>query len=131
MADFLVKIGLSDYAEAFKDADISGDVLIDADPDMLVELGVESALDQMKIMQLFERELLGATPLYSREHLNQFLQDNKLDKYAHLLEEHGIDGDMIVKVDIKIMKAVLKDIGIKSAVDAGKICSKYKNHVSS
>ncbi len=131
VANFLDKIGLSEYAETFKDADISGEVLLDADSEMLSELSVSSSLHQMRIMQLFNRELLGATPTYSRDHLNQFLQDNKLDKYASKLEENGIDGDMIVNVDSKIMKVVFKEIGITSAVDIAKICSKYKKFVSS
>ena len=83
----------------------------------------------MKIMQLFKRELLSLDPMYSREHLNQFLKNKELDKYADMLEKHGIDGDMIANVDVKEMRCILKEIGIKSAVDAGKICSKYKLEV--
>lgn len=97
---------------------------------MFSELGVNSPLHKMKIMQLFNRELQGAAPIYSREHLNQFLQQNNLDKYAAILEENGIDGDMIVSVDTKDMKIVLKEVGITSAIDIGKICSKYKRFVS-
>ena len=122
---------MSEYVEEFKDGDISGEVLLYADSEVLEELGVDSALHQMKIMQLFHRELLGTDPQYSRDHLNQFLKENKLDKYAGKLEEHGIDGDMIAKVDFKIMKTVLKEIGITSSVDAGKICSRYKKLVNS
>lgn len=130
VADFLTKIGFSEYTESFRDGDISGEVLLDADPEMLTELGVETALHQMKIMQLFKRELKGTDPLYSRDYLNTFLADNNLSEYAGRLEEHGIDGDMIADVDVKIMKAVLKEIGITSSVDAGKICSKYKKLVA-
>jgi hypothetical protein len=84
----------------------------------------------MKIMQLFRRELHGSIPKYSREHMGQFLQQYKLDKYSPTLEGHGIDGDMILEVEEKLMKSVLREVGVTSLVDILKIRSKYKTFVS-
>ena len=130
VADFLTKIGLPQYAESFKTSCISGELLLEADPDVLTELGVTSPLHQMKIMQLFRRELAGSVAEYPRHHMGQFLQQYKLEKYQPVLEGHGIDGDMILEVEEKLMKSVLREVGVTSLVDILKIRSKYKTFTS-
>lgn len=130
VADFLTRIGLPQHAETFKASDISGELLLEADSEILLELGVSSPLDQMKIMQLFRRELQGSIARYSRDHMSQFLQQYKLGKYMPTLESHGIDGDMILEVEEKLMKSVLREVGVTSLVDILKIRSKYKTFVS-
>ena len=130
VADFLTRIDLPQYAQTFKDSDISGELLLEADSEILLELGVSSPLHQMKIMQLFRRELQGSIATYSRDHMGQFLQQYKLSKYAPTLEGHGIDGDMILEVEEKLMKSVLREVGVTSLVDILKIRSKYKTFVS-
>lgn len=128
--DFLTKMELSQYSETFKDNEIGGDTLLEADSEMLDELGVTSHLHQMKIMHLFKKELQGATTKYSNEHLSEFLRGCKLDKHTDALKDSGIDGDMILEVNGDLMKKVLKEIGITSKVDVIKITSKYKTFVS-
>lgn len=54
---FLTETGLGKYADAFREAEISGEVLLEADEEMLRELGVESALDRLRIPLLFKRRL--------------------------------------------------------------------------
>ena len=130
VATFLEKIDLSQYIEKFKEADISGDVLLEGDSEMFEELEVTSHLHQMKIAHLFRKELKGRTTKYSNEHLNQFLRECKLDKHVTALRENGIDGDMILEVDKDLMKNVLHEIGIASSLDKNKIMSKYKTFVS-
>ena len=58
--EFLASVGLERYAESFKDAEITGDVLLEAGDEMLGELGVASTLDRLKITMLFKRTLQGA-----------------------------------------------------------------------
>lgn len=94
--------------------------------DVLLELKVTSPLHQMKIMHLFKRELHGGETKYSTEHLLKFLQQYNLEKYASILEKNGIDGDMILEVEDKLMKNVLKEVGVTSQLDILKIRSKYK-----
>ena len=114
------------YADEFKDNDIDGKLLLEADSEVLLELGVQSPLHQMKIMQLFPRELLGTKAKYSNDHLSQFLQQQeKLIKYIPVLKKHGIDGDMVLHVEENLMKGVLKEIGI-GPVASLKICVNYK-----
>ena len=100
------------------------------DTESLLEVDVKLPVHQMKIMHLFRRELQGGTAKYSRDHVARFLQQYRLDKYTPTLEEHGIDGDMILEVEEKLMKTVLRDVGVKSLVDVSKIRSKYKTFVS-
>lgn len=64
MADFLTRIQLPQYADNFLHSEISGEVLLEADADVLNELGMTSPLHQMKVVELFRRELQGKTPRY-------------------------------------------------------------------
>ena len=130
VASFLVRINLSQYSEFFKESDISGELLLEADVDILKELGVESPLHQMLIMELFRRELKGGEVKYSADYMMDFLKQYRLDKYGPSLQQHGIDGDMLLDVDDKLMKSVLKEVGVTSLVDALKIKSKFKTFVS-
>ena len=126
VTDFLTKIGLPQYAEDFKTCDVSGDFLLEADLEILSDLGVSSPLHQMKIMQLFRRELQGIGAKYSTEHLKEFLIKVNLAKYASNFEEHGIDGDMVLEVEEGLMKSVLKEIGVISAIHRTKILFKFQ-----
>ena len=130
VADFLSRINLSQYSDTFKESDISGELLLEADVDILKELGVESPLHQMLIMELFRRELKGGAVKYSVDYMMDFLSQYKLEKYGSTLSSHGIDGDMLLDVDDKLMKSVLKEVGVTSLVDALKIKSKFKTFVS-
>ncbi len=131
VAAFLTKIQLPQYVESFRSSEISGELLLEADPEILEELGVASPVHQMKIMQLFRRELEGSVGAkYDQDHVIRFLQQYKLEKYVSALGEHGIDGDMVLQVEEKLMKSVLREVGVASLVDNLKIRSKYKTFVS-
>lgn len=56
IADFLNKIKMPQYVDAFKAEEVDGEMLLEANSEMLGDLGV-SPLHQIKIMQLFHREL--------------------------------------------------------------------------
>ena len=101
-------------------------MLLEASTQLLAELGVVSALHQMKIVQLFRRELQGSQAKYPTSHLLDFFRQNKLDKYIGSIETQGIDGDMILEVDKKVMEGVLEEVGVASKLDIRKILTKYK-----
>ena len=61
VAKFLTEIGLPEYVEAFREEEISGDVLLKADSEMLDALSVSSLEHQMKITQRFLQKLKGST----------------------------------------------------------------------
>ena len=65
VAKFLQSVGLGQYAEKFVENDIRGDMLIEveeeADDEMLIEVGVQSPLHQIKIMVFFKRLVKGTS----------------------------------------------------------------------
>ena len=114
VSEFLARIGLPQYIQAFEEKNIDGKMLLEADPTFLASLSVTSPLHQMKIMQLFHREVHGTVLKFSNEHLTQFLCQHKLDVHISIstLKEHWIDGDMILDVEKSLMESVLEEIGV-------------------
>ena len=49
VGQFLEEIGLGHHVAKFTEEDISGDMLLEADQEMLEELGVTSAIERLKI----------------------------------------------------------------------------------
>ncbi len=119
---------MSQYVKKFEASDISGKVLLCANTEMLSGLGVSNPLHQVKIMQLFPRKLQNTSAKYSRDHLNRFLCEQKLEMYAAKLEQHGIDGDMILNVNGNLMKSALKEAGVTKSVHSTKIHSRYPKY---
>ncbi len=130
VAAFLAHINLPQYREIFITSGVSGDLLLKADPEILEELGVTSPLHQMRIMELFRRKLTGDVAKHSVDEVMQFLQQYNLEKYCPYLEGQGIDGDMLLDVEEKLMKSVLKEVGVDSLFDNLKIRSNFKTYIS-
>ena len=59
VAEFLSEIELSQYAKSFKAEEVNGEVLLEADQDVLAELGVSDSSHQVQIIQKFRRKLKG------------------------------------------------------------------------
>ena len=75
---------------------------------------------------LFRRRLQGGEVQYPLPTVLTFLEQNKLgDKYRDIFQESGMDGDLLLEAD----DSVLKELGVKSAVDRKKITTKYKKFV--
>lgn len=55
-----------------------------------------------------------------------FLQQNKLDKYSVTFQQHSIDGELLLAAD----DSLLKELGVKSAVDRVKIRTRFKTFAS-
>ncbi len=130
VGDFLTSIKLDKYRQAFVEAEVGGDVLLDADCEFLNELGVNSLLDCVRIMTLFPRRLQDTEPRLPVSEVLRFLKENKFEKYVELFEKNEIDGDMMMDTEQGLMKNVLKEIGIV-VVDRFKIMSKFKTFASS
>ncbi len=130
VGDFLTSIKLDKYRQAFVEAEVGGDVLLDADCEFLNELGVNSLLDCVRIMTLFPRRLQDTEPRLPVSEVLRFLRDNRFEKYVELFEKNEIDGDMMMDTEQGLMKNVLKEIGIV-VVDRFKIMSKFKTFASS
>ena len=130
IADFLVSIKLDKYIPAFKEYDISGDVLVAIKSTELSELGVESALDKVKILVGFRRYLKGGVVKFSASKLVTALSQSSLEKYCRPFEQHGVDGDMLLYEDEELVRGMLKEIGIGSNLAITRIISKFKTFVS-
>ena len=74
---------------------------------------------------LFQRSLQGGEAQYPMESVLNFLGQNKLDKYHAVFQESGMDGDLLLEADDN----VLKELGVKSALDRTRIRTKYKTFV--
>ena len=74
---------------------------------------------------MFQRSLQGGEAQYSLETVLNFLGQNKLDKYHAVFQESGMDGDLLLEADDN----VLKELGVKSALDHTRIRTKYKTFV--
>ena len=64
---------------------------------------------------------------YPLQSVLAFLEKNKLDKYSAIFQESGMDGDLLLEAD----DTVLKEIGVRSALDRTRIKTKYKKFVDS
>ena len=75
---------------------------------------------------LFQRSLEGGEVHYPLETVLTFLKQNNLSKYCDIFQEWGMDGDLLLEVDDR----VLKEMGV-SALDRMRIKTKYKTFVKS
>ena len=129
VGDFLTSIKLDKYRQVFVDAEIGGDVLLDANCKLLDKLGVNSLLDCVHILTLFPRRLkYDAEPRLPISKVLKFLRENKFEKYVEIFEQNKIDGDMLVDTEQELMRNVLEEIGI-GVLDTFKIVSKFKSFV--
>lgn len=71
---------------------------------------------------LFQRSLQGGGAQYPLESALDFLEKNNLSKYSAFFRESGMDGDLLLEAD----DDVLKELGVKSAVDRKKLKIRYK-----
>ena len=119
------EIKLSEYEQLFLDNQIDGSRLFVYSEEDLEEIGVEKTHHQILITQLFSRKMHGTSPKYTTKHLSDFLASTTLAKYAPLLLQAKIDGDMILTVNQKLMVSALKEIGVKG-FEAKNICADYE-----
>ena len=126
VTNFLASIKLDKYTKAFQENDISGDVLIIATPEDLTELGVESALDKLKILVGFKRHVEGTGVRFTTSKLVVALSQNNLGKHRKPFEQHGVDGDLLLYEDKELVRSMLKEIGIDSKLIATRIISKFE-----
>ena len=64
---------------------------------------------------------------YPLQSVLAFLEQSKLDKYCDIFQESGMDGDLLLEAD----DSVLKELGVRSALDRTRIKTKYKKFVDS
>ena len=124
MGEFLTSINLSKYREMFEREGVSGDVLLEGDKEYFHELGVESAVDYVRIGALLRRALTGEESKNPMAALHLFLEQKGFMKYAEKFEQHQIDGEMLLHLDKGLFMDVLKEVGV-TRKDAMTIYTKF------
>ena len=128
---FLAEIKLDQYIQKFEENDITGDVLLSLNLESFEELEVSSALHKLKIIVNFRRHLEQTGVEYPVFNVVQVLAQNRpLIEYRKLVEQNGIDGDMLLYEDDKLVRCMFKEIGISSDLHISKIISKFKTFAS-
>ena len=135
---FLHDIGMQEYAESFLEHEITGDTLIECEPDenvieTLKELGVEGVLHCFKILAGFKKKLLeeaGCSPQYNlqkiqgKDPLAEFLKKFKMPPtYQEYFIEKDFDWELMLYVGdnpkdvlLRALPKVLAEMGITSAL---------------
>ena len=114
------------YAQSFRDNEIDGEILLNANPEVLEELGIKSRLDQTMVMFLFRRRVQYELPRITVEDVVTFLRSNKrFSAYATKFEENEIDGD-IMKILVDSPE-LLEELGIQNGLHRKQISRQYKD----
>lgn len=129
METILKEIDLLKYLNLFADEDVTERNLQElADEDLLHSIGVKSALDRLKIIMQIQkhksgvRGTQGCTTTEVAEFLTRALN---MEHYVLFFQENKIDGDLLLRATDEI----LKEIGIKSALDRLKIRIAFRRKV--
>lgn len=123
---FLESKNLSHYAKLFEEFDINGELLIQFHDDELRDMGIESALDRLRISTYFRRHVVkseGLAELYPVEAVFQFLQETRpLQQFAASFKEQCIDGEMLLNASDEVMN----ELGVEKGVHKLMIRQKFK-----
>lgn len=117
---------LGHYASIFEEFDINGELLIQFHDDELRDIGIESALDRLRIATYFRRHVAkseGLAELYPVEDVVQFLQGTRpLQQFAASFGENRIDGEMLLNASDEAMT----ELGVEKGVHKLMIRQKFK-----
>ena len=123
---FLETKGLAHYGKLFEEFDINGELLIQFHDDELRDMGIESALDRLRISTYFRRHVIkseGLAELYPVEAVVQFLQETRpLQQFAPTFQEQQIDGELLLNASNDVMN----ELGVEKGVHKLMIRQKFK-----
>ena len=126
LVSFLQSIHLDQYATAFEDYDINGELLIEFSDDDLKDIGITSALHRLKISTFFRRLVTRSQEIANRypvECVVKFLSDNRqLKQFAPSFEQNNIDGELLLKASDDVMR----ELGVEKGVHIRMIVTKFK-----
>ena len=124
--DFLQTNDLGQYTQNFEDFNIDGSLLMQFRDDELLDIGVQSALDRLKITTYFKRLVVkseGLAELYPVESVVNFLQETRpLQQFAERFGECKIDGELLLNASDDVMN----ELGVEKGVHKLVIRQKFK-----
>ena len=106
--EFLKEIKLEQYAKRFEKKQIDGDMLLEADDNILKKIGVAKSIHRLKIRILFPRYVYQKPPSHSCSTVVEWLKSNGMEKHIKKFQDEGIDGDLMLNMD----EECLKDLGV-------------------
>ena len=130
--EFLDRWNLGCYKETFEEMEISGELLIVFQDKELQEIGIESALDRLRIITYFKRLVAkSSNPIAERypvETVYQFLDETKpFQQFATSFKDQGIDGELLLNASDEVMK----ELGVTTGVHRLMLRQKFKAKVDS
>ena len=128
VANFLASIQLNKYAKKFTDENIDGSILIELNSEGLSQLGVDNALDQLKILVGFQLHLKTGDVQFSPSKLINALRGGELECHSEKFEEHRIDGELLLYTEKMLVRRMLTDIGITCNLTCAKIISRFRKY---
>ena len=122
--EFLDQWDLGRYKEKFEEMDINGELLIVFQDKDLQEIGIESALDRLRIITYFKRLVMkkssGIAELYP---VDAVLNETKpFQQFAATFKEQSIDGELLLNASDDVMK----ELGVTTGVHRLILRQKFK-----
>ncbi len=127
---FLDQWELGRYKDKFEEMDINGELLIVFQDKELQEIGVDSALDRLRIITYFKR-MVNRKPgaiaeMYPVEAVFQFLSETKpFQQFASTFKDQGVDGELLLNASDDVMK----ELGVTTGVHRLMLRQKFKTKV--
>lgn len=126
---FLQSKKLDQYATAFEEYEINGELLIQFQDEDLEDLGVNNPLHRLIIRMCFRRLVLGSEEFasqYPPQAVAQFLDANKqLKQFSRSFLENAIDGELLLNAS----DDVLQKLGVEKGVHMRMIRTKFKSWI--
>ena len=120
---------MDQYATAFEEYEINGELLIQFQDGDLEDLGVNNPLHRLIIRMCFRRLVLGSEEFASRyppQAVAQFLDANKqLKQFSRSFLENAIDGELLLNAS----DDVLQKLGVEKGVHMRMIRTKFKSWI--
>ena len=116
-----MRVNLEKYVKTFTDNDIDGETVFSESgySTIFSEMGMESAIDQLRLLARFRLELSGAesAPMMKFLRVEPLLDRIKLDRYSRSFKKRAFDGEMLLFDNIELVQRALTEVGVKSCLD--------------
>ena len=134
VSGLLVKLNLERYVEQFSDEEIDGQTIFNETgySDTLCEVGMESAIDQLRLLARFRLELSAAESRSTAKSLKveSHLQRINLGCYSSKFKVHAFDCEMLLFDNVELVEMALKEVGVQSSLDKLRILVYFRKTLS-
>ena len=130
VAGLLVKISLENYVQAFKESDVDGELVYGETgySTLFSDLGMTSAVDQLKLLARFRLELSEVSKKSVK--VESLLDRINLDRYSPDFKRCAFDCEMLLFDNIELVLRALTEVGVKSSLDKLRILVFFRKTLS-